>query len=201
MKHLLSFKSLSESTSAFSQERSGWDYKPFKYAKNYDPRVGYSSMDFLTDIISIYKSASLSKRKGLMDAVTASCGIFRLREIENLPNDVVNRLMKDVEIFLSSKSNNKMQVLPDGFILCFENMSNNGKVCDIYYSPFEKLIKVVYTDYYPESEERLVKLDEFKPELSGIKNDDFKNTIEKCDAYSKITSDVINTQNSDKYFL
>jgi hypothetical protein len=196
MKHILSFKKLIESTSAYSQERGSWDYKPFKFAKNYDPRIGYSKMDFLNDIVEIYKASDRKKRKDLMDVVYKCCEIRRLREIENLSNEKADELMKSVEEFLGTKADHQMLVLPDGFVLCYEKMRNAGKPCDVYYSPYEKSIKVVYTDFYPEAIEKIMKIEKFKPELYGIEIDDFKTAIGKCDNYQSADS-----QKSDKYFL
>lgn len=196
MKHILSLQKLSESTSAYSQERAGWDYNPFKFAKNYDPRVGYSKLDFLKDITDIYRKFNKTKRRSLMDVVYKSAGILRLRMIADLPNDKVDILMKDVERFLETKADHQMLVLPDGFILCYERIKKSDTICDIYYSPYKKYVRIVYTDYYPETTEKYKKLEDFNPVVYGIKKDEFKAIIDKCDSYLNK-----NSQNLDKYLL
>ena len=180
MKFLLKFKDLSESTSAFSQERAGWEFPPFKFAKNFDPRIGYSKDDFYVDICAIYKEANREKRDGIMLIAKNTADIRRLSEIKNLNNKVVNLLMKDIEEFLASKSESVLRVLPDGFVLCYENIKYKGRICDIYYSPTEKCVKISYSDVYPENEEYEISLNDFKPDVFGVKDEDFKFTIDKC---------------------
>lgn len=181
MKHILNFKQLFESTSAASQERAGWDYPPFKYAQNFDPRLGYSKKDFCTDLVGIYQKMTATKRKELMNVLFQYGGILRISEIENLTNDKVDELMKEVEILLNSHAAPELDILPDGYILCFEDMSYNGRRCDIYYSPEEKMIRITFTDEYPEVEEKTIPLEGFKPAAYKIGDDDFQNTVAKCD--------------------
>jgi hypothetical protein len=181
VKFILNFKELFESTSAFSQERAGWEYPPFKFAKNFDPRIGYSKDDFCIDLTQIYTESDNKKRQELMEVVSKNAGVFRIRDIKRLQNDIVNKLMKDIESFLESKADKKLTILPDGFILCYEDMKNDTHLCDIYYSPFQKIIKISYTNMYPEDKDLVIKLEEFKPEDFKIEKNDFKNTIDKCD--------------------
>jgi hypothetical protein len=193
VKFILNFKELFESTSAFSQERAGWEYPPFKFAKNFDPRIGYSKDDFCNDLTQIYKESNFKSRKELMNVISKVTGVFRISEIKRLQNDLVNRLMKDVEEFLESKAEKELIILPDGFILCYEDMKKGNAICDIYYSPFQKIIKISYTDVYPEDKDFLIGLDEFNPEDFKIGESDFKSVIDKCNgsAVKKDNSFVI----------
>ena len=88
--------------------------------------------------------------------------------------------MKDIEEFLASKAESILRVLPDGFVLCYENIKYKGRICDIYYSPTEKCVKISYSDVYPENEEYEIPLNDFKPDVFGIKEDDFKLIMDKC---------------------
>jgi hypothetical protein len=181
VKFILNFKELFESTSAFSQERAGWEYPPFKFAKNFDPRIGYSKDDFCIDLVQIYKESDAKTRKELMSVISKVAGVFRISKIKRLQNDLVNRIMKEVEEFLESKAEKELIILPDGFILCYEDMKKGNTICDLYYSPFQKIIKISYTDVYPEDKDFLVGLDEFNPADFKISDPDFKSVIDKCD--------------------
>ena len=114
-----------------------------------------------------------------------SADINRLREIKNLSNTVVNKLMKDIENFIESKSESVLRILPDGFVLCYEDMRHKGRICDIYYSPTEKSIKISYSDVYPENEEYEMSLEDFNPGMFNIKEDDFKSVLDKCRTLTK----------------
>ena len=185
MKHLLTYRGLFESTSAGSQDRGSSDVPPFKFAINFDPRLGYTKHDFTHDLTEIYKGYTGRERKELMDVVFKSCGIFRISDILDLPQDRVDGLIKDVERYMESKSEYKLEIFPDGFILCFEGLKHRGRTCDVYYSPSESKVKISYTDLYPENEEIVIGIDGFSPVSVGIKPDDFLATVEKCDNYSR----------------
>jgi len=182
LKHLLTFKGLFESISAYSHERAGWDFPPFKFARNFDPRLGYSKDDFCNDVIEIYKESDDSKRTGLMDVIYKSCGALRISQIRELQNTQADKLMKEVEAFLESQASEILKILPDGFILCYEDiMDHEGKRIDLYYSPIAKKIRVCYTGSYPEVEEYECSLEEFKPTKYKIDQEDFNDVISKCD--------------------
>lgn len=185
MKFLLNFKQISESTSAFSQERAGWDFPPFKFAKNFDPRIGYSKDDFYNDLCSIYRELEKEKRDKIMAIVKEVAGIDRLKNIKGLNNLLVNKLMKRIEDFLKSKSEPVLKILPDGFVLCYENIKRNGRVFDVYYSPTDKVIKISYVDLYPENEELQKELNDFNSESFGIKKEDFESVMDKCQGLTK----------------
>lgn len=182
MKHILTFNDLFESVSAYSQERAGWDFPPFKFARNFDPRLGYSREDFCNDLIAIYRESDATKRRGLMDTIFQSVGVTRISEIKKLQNQIVNNLMKKVEEFLESQSAEILKILPDGFVLCYENTRDeNGSRIDIYYSPTSKRIRVCYTGSYPEIEEKEYTLEEFRPMRYKIDPKDFDSVIKKCE--------------------
>jgi hypothetical protein len=181
LKHILTFSDLFESTSAYSHERAGWDFPPFKFAKSFDPRLGYSKDDFCKDVIEIYKESDDNKRSGLMDVIYKSSGALRISQIRELQNTQVNKLMKEVEEFLESQASEILKILPDGFVLCYENiMDEKGKRIDLYYSPIAKRIRVCYTGTYPEIEEYECTLEEFKPMKYKIGPEDFNDVIKKC---------------------
>lgn len=181
MKYILTFTGLSESTSAYSHERAGWDFPPFKFARSFDPRLGYSKDDFCKDVIQIYKECDNDKRSSLMAIIYKSSGAIRISQIRELQNTQVNKLMKKVEEFLESQASEILKILPDGFILCYENIRDaEGKRIDLYYSPISKKIRVCYTGTYPETEEYEYALDEFKPIKFKIGIKDFNDAILKC---------------------
>jgi hypothetical protein len=185
LKHLLNFKELNESTSAFSQERAGWGYAPFQFAKNYDPRVGYSKEDFINDLNYLYKEMSIKKKKQFKDALFRYGGVLEIYQIKNLSNSKVEALIKDIEKFLTSDANKKMSILPDGFVLCYEKMENQKRKCDLYYSPYSNEMRISYTDTYPEMEDIFISKEEFKPEEFDLDLEDFNETIEKCKSFIK----------------
>ena len=183
MKHILRYSDLFESTSAGSQDRGSADFSPFKFAINFDSRLGYTKHDFCQDLTEIYVGYSIRNRKELMDVVFKSAGIFKISDIKDLPQDRVDQLIKDVEEYMESKSEYKLEIFPDGFILCFENIRHRKRLCDLYYSPSEKLIKLSYTESYPENEDLILDINEFSPISVGIDFDDFGSTIDKCNTY------------------
>ena len=184
LKHLFTYTELLESTSAGSHDR-GTDIPPFKFSKNYDPRIGYTKNDFFEDLLLIYNDLKTSEKKEFMDIIFKYTGLFRISGIKNLDQDIVDILTKKIEEFLSSKAEYKPIILPDGFILCFERLKNNNKLCDVYYSPFKSIIKICYIDSYPEIEEKTIPLDKFNPLTIKVSINDFNKTIEKCNNFSK----------------
>lgn len=188
MKHILSYRDLFESTSAGSQDRGSSDVPPFKFAINFDPRLGYTKHDFAKDLTEIYVGYSLRDRKDLMDVVFKSAAIFKISDINDLPQDRVDKLIKNVEEYMESKSEYKLEILPDGFILCFENLKHRKRSCDVYYSPSESMIKISYTDSYPENEDVFVNAEGFSPVSIGVDPEDFLNTVEKCNNYNQKNS-------------
>ena len=185
MKHILSYLDLFESTSAGSQDRGSSDVPPFKFAINFDPRLGYTKNDFAQDLTEIYKGYSGKDRRDLMDVVFKSCGIFRISDILDLPQDRVDGLIKDIEKYMESKSEYKLEIFPDGFILCFEGLKHRKRTCDVYYSPSERKVKISYTDTYPENEDIAIGIDGFSPAAIGVNTEDFLDTVRKCDDYSR----------------
>ena len=185
MKHLLRYKDLFESTSAGSQDRGSSDVPPFKFAINFDSRLGYTKHDFIQDLTEIYLGYSLKDRRDLMDTVFKSAGVFKISDIQNLPQDRVDRLIKSVEEYMESKAEYKLEILPDGFVLCFEGLKHRKRTCDVYYSPTERKVKISYTDTYPENEDLIIGIDGFSPVSVGVEVDDFIATVEKCDDYAK----------------
>lgn len=180
MKHLLRFKELNESTSAFSHERAGWGYAPFSLAKNYDPRVGYSKDDFCKDLILIYREMNSQKKKELMEEIFKHGGVSRISEIKNLSNSAVEKLMRGIEKFIESKSNKKMLILPDGYILCYERLKHKERDCDLYYSPYDNSIKISYTDAYPERDDIVMNPDDLDVKDLQIDQMEFNKIIDRC---------------------
>ena len=185
MKHILSYSDLYESTSAGSQDRGSSDVPPFKFAINFDPRLGYTKHDFTQDLIEIYRRYTSTDRKDLMDVIFKSAGIFKISDIVDLPQDRVDNIIKNVEKYMESKSEYKLEILPDGFVLCFEGLKHRKRMCDVYYSPSEGKVKISYTDTYPEDEDVIVNIQRFSPASIGVNPEDFLETIKKCDNYNR----------------
>lgn len=183
MKHLSTYKDLFESTSAGSQDRGSVDLPPFKFAINYDSRLGYTKHDFCSDLAEIYRGMTKKERSELMDVVFKNAGVFRISRMTDLSQETVDRVMRAVELHLDSKSDYKMQVLPDGYILCFEGLKSKKRLCDVYYSPSELKVKISYTDSYPEMEDVIISIDDFNPSSINVESDDFSSTIKKCNDF------------------
>lgn len=201
MKHIFTYKDLFESTSAGSQDRGSADLSPFKFAINYDPRLGYTKKDFCSDLVEIYKGLSKRERDELMDVIFKSGGIFRISKIEDLSQETVDRIIKDVETHLDSKSAYKMQVLPDGYILCYEGLKHKGRLCDVYYSPSELNIKISYTDTYPEMEDIKIPVEEFNSSSLNIDSEDFLAIRNKCDNFIGVNQVIASKDTPDSYSL
>ena len=56
-----------------------------------------------------------------------------------------------------------------------------------------KIIKISYTDLYPEDKDFLVNLEDFNPADFKIEENDFKSVIEKCD--------LMKNNNKDSSFI
>jgi hypothetical protein len=201
LKHLFSYKDLFESTSAGSQDRGTADLSPFKFAINYDPRLGYTKKDFSMDLIEIYKGMSKRERSELMDVVFKSGGVFRISEISELSQETVDEIMKNVEALLDSKSVYRMQLLPDGYILCYEGLKHKGRLCDVYYSPTDEKVKISYTDTYPEMEAVTISAESFNPSSVNIETDDFLSTKNKCDNFIGTNQIIASKDSPDNYSL
>lgn len=201
MKHIFSYKDLFESTSAGSQDRGTVDLSPFKFAINYDPRLGYTKNDFYNDLIEIYKGLSKSERSELMDVIFKAGGILRISKIQELSRETVDRIIKDVEAHLDSKSAYKMQVLPDGYILCYEGLKYKDRLCDVYYSPLESVIKISYTDTYPEMEDIKITIEKFNPSSINVDSEDFLSIKNKCDNFIGTNQVIASKDTPDNYSL
>jgi len=201
LKHILTYKGLLESTSAGSQDRGSIDLPPFKFAINYDPRLGYTKQDFCNDLTEIYRGMTKSERSDLMDVVFKNGGVFRISRIADLSQGTVDRIIKSVESHLDRKSEYKMQILPDGYILCYEGLKNKGRLCDVYYSPSESMVKISYTDAYPEMEDVIIPADEFNPSSINVDPDDFSNAVDKCNNFSGPNNTIASKDNLDNYSL
>ena len=201
MKHLSTYKDLFESTSAGSQDRGSVDLPPFKFAINYDSRLGYTKRDFCSDLAEIYRGMTKKERSELMDVVFKNAGVFRISRMTDLSQETVDRVMQAVELHLDSKSDYKMQVLPDGYILCFEGLKNRERLCDVYYSPSELKVKISYTDSYPEMEDVVISIDDFRPSSINVESDDFSNTIKKCNDFLGNTEITASKDSPDNYSL
>lgn len=178
LRYLRTFNSLFESTSAGSHDRGTSNVSPFKYAINFDHRIGYSKEDFIKDLSEIYTKSTHKERRDLMDFIFKNVGVFRISQIADLSQDRVDDLMKQLEDFLDSKAEYKPQFFPDGYFLCYENLTKGGRRCDVYYSPKEQMIKICFTDYYPEMEEIKYGLEEFSPQSIGIDPEDFSKLLD-----------------------
>lgn len=179
LKHLKSFSSLFESTSAGSHDRGYSEVSPFKYAINYDHRIGYSKDDLAKDLNEIYLKSSHKERSEMMDFIFKNSGILRISQIPELPQDKIDSLTKALEKFLDSRAEHNPQILPDGYFLCYENLKRKGRKCDVYYSPSLKSVKISFTDSYPENDEEIISAEEFSPESIGVNNEDFSNLMNK----------------------
>jgi hypothetical protein len=201
LKHLFTYKDLFESTSAGSQDRGSVDLPPFKFAINYDPRLGYTKQDFCSDLAEIYRGMTKKERSELMDVVFKNAGVFRISKMADLSQETVDRVIQAVELHLDSKSDYKMQVLPDGYILCYEGLKNKKRLCDVYYSPSESNVKISYTDSYPEMEDLVISIDDFNPSSINVEPDDFSITIKKCNDFLGKAEVTASKDNPDNYSL
>ena len=134
-----------------------------------------------------------------MDVIFKNSGVFRISPIRDLDQEVVDKLMKAVEEYLSSKADYKPIMLPDGFVLCYERLKHKDKQCDVYYSPFKFQVKICYTDDYPEVEEKIIDLDRFDSSSIKVSHEDFNKIVKKCDDFSKIQKPTIEKDNPDTY--
>jgi hypothetical protein len=184
LKHLRTYREVFESTSAGSHDR-GVETSPFKYSKVYDHRLGYTKNDFCEDLEMIYKELNTIERRELMDVVYRFSGAFRINTLRSLSQEAIDKLIPEVEKYLDAKSNYRPIILPDGYMLCYNGVRYNKTICDIYYSPYEGIIKIAFVDEYPELDDRYMDLEDFSPATAGIKQEDFDDIVAKCDRFSK----------------
>lgn len=181
LKHLKSFSSIFESTSAGSHDRGYSEISPFKYAINFDHRIGYSKEDFAKDLNEIYLRSSNKERSEMMDFIFKNSGVLKISQIPELSQAKVDSIIKDLEKFLDSRAEHNPQIFPDGYFLCYEDLRKNGRKCDAYYSPSLKCVKICFTDSYPENEEEVIQIDDFSPKSIGIEDNDFSALLDKLE--------------------
>jgi hypothetical protein len=179
LKYLKSFSSLFESSSAGSHDRGYSEVSPFKYAINFDHRIGYSKEDFANDLKEIYSKSSSKEKSEMMDFLFKKSGVLKISQIPELSQEKIDELIKDLESFLDSRAEHNPQILPDGYFLCYENLKKNSRRCDVYYSPTVNSVKICFTDSYPENDEVIISSEEFDPESVGIGEKDFLNLLDK----------------------
>ena len=153
------------------------------------------------DLVEIYKGMSKRERSELMDVIFKSGGVFRISEISELSQETVDEIIKNVETLLDSKSVYKMQVLPDGYILCYEGVKHKRRLCDVYYSPSEEKVKISYTDTYPEMETVMISVESFNPSSVNVETDDFLSTKNKCDNFIGTNQIIASKDSPDNYSL
>ena len=175
MKNLKTFKELTESTSAGSQETN--EVCPFRFSVVYDPRIGYNKGEFVSDLEIIIKKLSPSEKNELLSIIKGATGEASLNSIRGIKVIPLNELIHQVEEFISSKSDFKLRVYPDGFILCFENVVSGRTRFDIYYRPNSESIKIVPQTGASVEVERIIEIGKFSPIRFGISDEDFKRTI------------------------
>jgi len=178
MRHLKGFLELFESSSAGSQGTNG--VAPFKYAKLYDPRIGYNKVDFVEDLKIIYNDLDVESKKNLLHIIESFTGQKTLESSVNIPTSTLNKLMKAVSDFLDSKSDFELFQYPDGYVLCFEDVVQNTRLYDIYFNPDNDKIKISYQTGSTIEPEDIVKIDSFAPEKFGISDTDFDSTIRRA---------------------
>jgi hypothetical protein len=184
LKHLKTYKGLFESTSAGSHER-GAETPPFKYSKVYDHRLGYTKNDFCEDLEMIYKELSTIERRELMDVIFRFSGAFRINTLRTASQEAIDKLIPEVEKYLDARANYRPIILPDGYMLCYNGVKYSDAICDLYYSPYEGMIKIAFVNEYPEIDEKYIDFEDFNPATAGIKQDDFDSVVAKCDRFSK----------------
>ena len=178
MRHLKTYRELKESSSAGSQETNGTT--PFKYSKIYDPRIGYNKTEFISDLNILYKEKNNDEKRDLCEVIKKFTGIPKIDSIQNLRTLDLNKLIKMVEEFLDSKADYVLNIYPDGYVLCFENIITKLGKYDIYFHPNKDIIKTVKQTGSTLEPEKYIKLDTFSPLKYNIKEKDFLETIKKC---------------------
>jgi hypothetical protein len=181
LRHIKSFSSLFESTSAGSHDRGYSDVPPFKYAINFDHRIGYSKDDFAKDLNEIYLRSSSKEKSEMMDFIFKNSGILKISQIPELSQEKIDTLIKDLEGFLDSRAEHNPKMLPDGYLLCYENLRKKGRRCDVYYSPSLKSVKICFTDSYPEKDDEVISLEDFIPDSVGINQKEFSNLLSRME--------------------
>lgn len=178
MRHLKGFLELFESSSAGSQGTNG--VAPFKYAKLYDPRIGYNKVDFVEDLKNIYKDLDERSRKNLLHIIESFTGQATLESPVNIVTSTLNKLMKAVSDFLDSRSDFELFQYPDGYVLCFEDVINDNRPYDIYFNPNFDKIKISYQTGSTIEPEDIVAVKDFSPKNFGISEADFDSTIKRA---------------------
>lgn len=178
MRHLKGFLELFESSSAGSQGTNG--VAPFKYAKLYDPRIGYNKVDFVEDLKTIYNDLDGESKKDLLHIIESFTGQGTLESPVNLPTSTLNKLMKAVSDFLDSKSDFELFQYPDGYVLCFEDVVYNNRLYDIYFNPDRDKIKISYQTGSTVEPEDIMGVDTFVPKKFGVSDSDFDSTIRRA---------------------
>ena len=189
MKHIKYFKELIESTSAGSQETN--NIMPFKYSKVYDPRIGYNKQEFFDDLGIIMKELDDTNKKNLLTIIKSMTGEGSIDSVLNIQSRILNDLMDKVEKFLDSKADFQLNMYPDGYVLCFEDIRRDGKKYDLYFNPTNNRIKIVSQTGAALEPENYFSLADFMPKKYNIDENDFSSTIEKTKSLfaKKETSD------------
>lgn len=177
MKYIKSYN-IFESSSAGSQDTN--NILPFKYTKNYDPRIGYNTVDFIQDLSIILEEGNDKQKDDILSIISSITGEPLLSSIRLLNVLSLNRLISLVGNYLDSKSDYKLEIYPDGYVLCFENLPYKDLFYDIYYSPKKQMIKIVPQEGNPSEKEYRKKVENFNYTKFGITPDDYEKTLNRA---------------------
>jgi hypothetical protein len=160
MKKILDFKdfSLLESTAAGNRELS---YKiPFSYTSN-DPKEGYSSKSFVSDLESVFIDKPHLKKE-ISEFLSGKVGITKISDLSNKPISFIIKLIPEIERIIDAGEYEPELTMPGGGLLFIRNKKfSNGKSADFYINRKGTKIEVVTEDELGKEKVMTFEIDRF----------------------------------------
>ena len=145
MKNIRSFNDfvVNESSAAGNM---GTSYKiPFKYTSN-DPRYGYTSKSFVSDLESIFVEKPELKKE-IISFIVQNLGISKLDELGDKPFSLISSIIPEIERIIDAGEYEPELTMPGGALLFIRNkIMSDGSGADFYINKKGTKVEVVTED-------------------------------------------------------
>lgn len=160
MKKILDFNQFSLSESSAAGNRENTHNIPFSYT-SHDPKEGYSSKSFVSDLKSIFIDKPEIKKE-IIEFLSAKAGITKIDDLGNKPISFVIKLIPEIERIIDAGEYEPEVTMPGGALLFIRNKKlSDGRGADFYINKKGTKIEVVTEDNLGKEKVMVFDIDSF----------------------------------------
>jgi len=180
MKRILDFYGfINESSAAGNMDKT---YSiPFKYSSN-DPRDGYNSKSFVSDLESVFIEKPHLKKE-IIGFLSTTMKISSIDQLEMKPFSEVSKIIPEIERIIEAGEYEPESIMPGGANLFIRNKTlKNGKGADFYINNRGTKIEVVTDDDAGKEVVYMFRTEKFpfdRFEFTQEEKDELRNIIDK----------------------